>query len=280
MSLACWPVGSIFLSMSATSPATLLGGGTWSRIGQGRVLVGQNPGDPDFGTLGGTGGAKTSSISAHSGASVLQHSDHAHFFTPSVTVSDHPDHKHYVTTNVVVGDHPAHSHTVTSIVSVADHDSHTHDVTTAVTVDPHVAHTHNVATAPSTPDLFSPDTSASGVGGVSGNPNSALTHTVVNPTVPTGAPNPFSALAHSVTNSQATTSSVVQVHNVTNNQVISGVQVTNVGGALTLSHSVSNPTGTTDGTAALTHSVTQPSAHSAVSVLQPYLVVMMWERTA
>lgn len=59
----CWPVGSIFISTSATNPATLLGIGTWTAFGAGRVLVGYNAGDSDFNTLEGTGGAKTVDLS-------------------------------------------------------------------------------------------------------------------------------------------------------------------------------------------------------------------------
>lgn len=54
-----YPVGSVFLSVVATDPATLLGYGTWSAIGAGRMLVGQDTGDADFDTLEETGGAKT-----------------------------------------------------------------------------------------------------------------------------------------------------------------------------------------------------------------------------
>lgn len=56
--LAAWPVNSIFFGYTSTSPATLLGGGTWVQISQGRMLVGQNPSDADFDTLGDTGGEK------------------------------------------------------------------------------------------------------------------------------------------------------------------------------------------------------------------------------
>ena len=37
--LAAWPVGSIYMSMVATSPATLFGG-TWERVASGRMMIG------------------------------------------------------------------------------------------------------------------------------------------------------------------------------------------------------------------------------------------------
>jgi hypothetical protein len=54
-----FPVGSIFLSVVDTDPATLLGYGTWAAIAAGRMLVGYDSGDTDFDTLEETGGAKT-----------------------------------------------------------------------------------------------------------------------------------------------------------------------------------------------------------------------------
>lgn len=56
---AAWPVGSVFLSVVNTSPATLLGFGTWVALAAGRMLVGFDSGDTDFDTLEETGGAKT-----------------------------------------------------------------------------------------------------------------------------------------------------------------------------------------------------------------------------
>lgn len=57
-----WPVGSIFIAAVSTNPATLLGGGTWARYGQGRVLVSQDSGQAEFDTVNETGGAKTHTL--------------------------------------------------------------------------------------------------------------------------------------------------------------------------------------------------------------------------
>jgi hypothetical protein len=72
-----WPIGSVFLAVVSTSPATLLGYGTWSSIGAGKVLVGLDSGDTDFDTVEETGGAKTHQHAAISAG------------TPTGSVPDH-----------------------------------------------------------------------------------------------------------------------------------------------------------------------------------------------
>lgn len=54
-----YPVGSIYMSVNSTSPATLFGG-TWEQIAGGRVLMGAN----STYTLGSTGGSATHTLSA------------------------------------------------------------------------------------------------------------------------------------------------------------------------------------------------------------------------
>jgi len=54
-----FPIGSVFLAVVSTNPATLLGYGTWAAIAAGKVLVGLDAGDVDFDTAEETGGAKT-----------------------------------------------------------------------------------------------------------------------------------------------------------------------------------------------------------------------------
>ena len=58
-----YPVGSIYINAGvSTSPATLMGFGTWVRYGEGKVLVSQNASETEFDTLGETGGSKTHTL--------------------------------------------------------------------------------------------------------------------------------------------------------------------------------------------------------------------------
>jgi hypothetical protein len=78
---AVYPVGSIYINAGvSTNPATLLGFGTWTAFGAGRVMVGLNASDALFDTLEETGGSKDAIVVTH-----------AH--TTSTTVTD-PQHQH------------------------------------------------------------------------------------------------------------------------------------------------------------------------------------------
>jgi len=57
-----WPIGSVFTSVLATNPGTLLGYGTWVSFAAGRVLVGRDAGHTEFDTVEETGGAKTHTL--------------------------------------------------------------------------------------------------------------------------------------------------------------------------------------------------------------------------
>ena len=70
-----YPVGSIYMSVKNTSPASFFGG-TWTAWGTGRVPIGVNTSDSDFSTVEKTGGEKTVTLTTsqipshtHSGAS-------------------------------------------------------------------------------------------------------------------------------------------------------------------------------------------------------------------
>lgn len=75
--LASWPVDSIYIGASNVNPATILGGGTWSRFGNGKVLVSQNDADTEFDTALETGGAKTHTLTT------AQIPSHDHGSTPN-----------------------------------------------------------------------------------------------------------------------------------------------------------------------------------------------------
>jgi microcystin-dependent protein len=83
--LDAWPVGSVFLSVVSTSPATLLGGGTWAAFGAGKMLVGRDGNDTDFDTAEETGGSKTVTLTAAQ-SGLPQHTHvqdaHTHNFLP------------------------------------------------------------------------------------------------------------------------------------------------------------------------------------------------------
>lgn len=170
-------------------------------------------------------------------------------------VAAHANHTHSVTSNVAVGDHAAHTHSVTSNVTVDNHASHTHTYTEVPN------HVHNLGQlrsattgAASTNIALSNDASSTkGTGGgfETDNPNSG---------VATGTTNgPNAALTHTVNNPAVTSGnpSATLSHTVTNNAVTSGNE-----------------------SASLTHTVTQPNSHSDLNVVQPYIVVHFWKRTA
>ena len=76
-----YPVGSIYMSVSATNPSTYFGG-TWVAWGSGRVPVGINTSDSNFNTVEKTGGASAVTLTAS------QIPSHTHTFTGSSTTTN------------------------------------------------------------------------------------------------------------------------------------------------------------------------------------------------
>ena len=78
-----YPVGYISTNAGvATTPGTLLGFGTWSAFGDGRVIVGVDSTDTDFDAVRETGGAKTHTLT------VAQLAAHTHNVTMSTNDTD------------------------------------------------------------------------------------------------------------------------------------------------------------------------------------------------
>jgi hypothetical protein len=61
-----FPVGAIYTATVATNPGTLLGFGTWTAFGAGRVLIGAGTGGGGTYTAGSTGGSKDATLVSHS----------------------------------------------------------------------------------------------------------------------------------------------------------------------------------------------------------------------
>lgn len=64
ISLQAFPIGSVFISIVSTNPATLLGYGTWTAFGTGRTIVGIDAGQSEFDVVEETGGTKTHTLSS------------------------------------------------------------------------------------------------------------------------------------------------------------------------------------------------------------------------
>lgn len=78
--LDAYPVGSIYMSVNATNPSTILGGGTWERIAQGRTLIGEGTSDKAF-SAGAIGGESKHSLALE------EMPLHSHSVTPKGSVS-------------------------------------------------------------------------------------------------------------------------------------------------------------------------------------------------
>ena len=112
---AAYPVGSIYINAAVdTNPATLLGFGTWTAFGAGRVLVGQDTGDSSFNTLQETGGSKDAIVVSHT-HTMNNAGAHTHTYNNQPFVQD----------STSGGDtRPAGSNSTYSTSSAGDH-SHT-----------------------------------------------------------------------------------------------------------------------------------------------------------
>jgi hypothetical protein len=79
-----YPVGSIYINAGVTTnPGTLLGFGTWTTFGAGRVMVGLNGSDALFDTLEETGGSKDAIVVSHTHTATVTDPGHSHSYTAS-----------------------------------------------------------------------------------------------------------------------------------------------------------------------------------------------------
>jgi hypothetical protein len=86
---AIYPVGSIYINAtSASNPNTLLGFGTWTAFGAGRVMVGLDAGDALFDTAEETGGSKNAIVVSHTHTATVTDPGHAHTFSGTLAKTD------------------------------------------------------------------------------------------------------------------------------------------------------------------------------------------------
>ena len=76
---AVYPVGSVYINAtSASNPNTLLGFGTWTAFGAGRVMVGLDGSDALFDTAEETGGSKDAVVVSHTHTATVTDPGHTH----------------------------------------------------------------------------------------------------------------------------------------------------------------------------------------------------------
>jgi hypothetical protein len=79
---AIYPIGSIYINAAvSTNPATLLGFGTWTAFGAGKVIVGLDSADALFDTLEETGGSKDAITVSHTHTATSTVTDTGHTHT-------------------------------------------------------------------------------------------------------------------------------------------------------------------------------------------------------
>ena len=85
---AAYPIGSIYINASsASNPNVLLGFGTWTAFGAGRVMVGLDAGDALFDTAEETGGSKDAVVVSHTHIATVTDPGHIHSQSQSATLA-------------------------------------------------------------------------------------------------------------------------------------------------------------------------------------------------
>ena len=291
-----FPIGSVFISVVATDPAALLGYGTWTAFGGGRVLLGND--GATYPTDEATGGAistthshgpgtlTTDTFAAHTHGygtiATVAESSHTHGYGTIATVAE-SSHTHGAGTlnpgahtGTAVGNHADHTHyinfsgsdaTITphSGTAVSDHPDHIHrtdtfPVHTHQVLSTNLAHTHIVASGQGSHDHTVPTGDTDNVGGYGADRatyNSTNAVTTNTQTLP--QMNVSSGGPGNIATEQSGYSPAPS----------NGARNISDTAALTLSHSVTQPGnhtlgGKTEGavTGAFVHSVTQPSNHT------------------
>lgn len=282
-----YPIGSVYISTVSTNPATLFGVGTWAAFGAGRVLVGLNSGDTDFDAAEETGGAKTvicagtvsqptftgSALGTHlHGTGTYAASAHAgtavadHTYTPAGTVAAPVFTGSSGTVSAQTISWPAGVPTFAGSALA----THQHELPMQ-----NVSGTVQRFTAPAT---FGTGTSRAAVSTVTTTGNTTSSAVALSEAKTAGTPAGTVAWPAGVPTNGTVSFTPVGTNGA---PAFTGTQAT-------LSHSVTQPSahtlsGSSEAMSAGTPAgtVSQPTlTGSATSVVQPYIVCYFWKRTA
>src|SRR3990172_8652309 len=266
--IAAWPIGSVFLSVVSTDPAVLLGGGVWTQIASGRMLVGQNGGDTDFDAAEEVGGAKTSSaLLAHTHG--IDDLGHTHIQDAHTHVQE--THTHVQNAHTHLQD--IHGHTQNAHTHVQD--AHTH----VQNSHNHTQNPHNhVISGGSSDDTSAPFTGPD----ASTSTDTAFGGGIGNTTAVNQAATAVNQNATAVNqNATATNQNATAVNQ---NAVATNQDTTAVNQNATATNqnaTAINQNATAVNQAASTGISVQSSGSGAsFSLMNPYFVVFIWKRTA
>lgn len=164
--LACYPVGSIYMSTSSTNPGSLFGG-TWVAWGSGRVPVGVDANDTNFKTVEKTGGAATVALSV---SNMPSHSHTVNSHTHSIpklsgTAASNGAHTHRIALKYN-SDAPINGQSARMTSGGSKTTSLNSDV---ADIESAGAHTHSVSTNAATSGGASPSTNSQGGGSAHNN---------------------------------------------------------------------------------------------------------------
>ena len=134
-----YPVGSIYTNASvSTNPATLLGFGTWTAFGAGRVMVGFDSGNALFDTAEETGGNADAIVVSHThtATSTVTDSGHSHNIGADVNQAANGAGRNGVSGNPATGPQP--TSTVTTGITVATTNASTGSSGTNANYQPYI----------------------------------------------------------------------------------------------------------------------------------------------
>jgi len=134
-----YPVGSIYTNSSvSTNPATLLGFGTWTAFGAGRVMVGFDSGNALFDTAEETGGSADAIVVSHThtATSTVTDSGHSHNIGADVNQAANGAGRNGVSGNPATGPQP--TSTVTTGITVATTNASTGSSGTNANYQPYI----------------------------------------------------------------------------------------------------------------------------------------------